>query len=182
MTHRALHRSPLACTMLAATATMCDVLSWGGETQALIWHPGEQRVIAINALGVAPSGATFEFYKSRGMAQPPEFGPLAAITPGTPGGLFVMLAEYGRLSLAEVLAPAITLADGYPIEAQTANLIERDKDLLKQWPDSARVLLPHPGQARAAPRARPRSWRPTSCSTVGRSAPSSRPPCRRRAA
>jgi gamma-glutamyltranspeptidase/glutathione hydrolase len=142
-----------ACAMLAATATMWDVLSWGGETQALIWHPRERRVIAINALGVAPSGATVEFYKSRGMAQPPEFGPLAAVTPGTPGGLLVMLAEYGRLSLAEVLAPAITLADGYPIEAQTANLIERDKDLLKQWPDSARVLLPHAGQAREAPRA-----------------------------
>lgn len=142
-----------ACAMLAATATMWDVLSWGGETQALIWHPGERRVIAINALGVAPSGATVEFYKSRGMAQPPEFGPLAAVTPGTPGGLFVMLAEYGRLSLAEVLAPAIALADGYPIEAQTANLIERDKDLLKQWPDSARVLLPHAGQPREAPRA-----------------------------
>lgn len=142
-----------ACAMLAATATMWDVLSWGGETQALIWHPGERRVIAINALGVAPTGATVEFYKSRGMAQPPEFGPLAAVTPGTPGGLFVMLAEYGRLSLGEVLAPAITLADGYPIEAQTANLIERDKDLLKQWPDSARVLLPHAGQAREAPKA-----------------------------
>lgn len=142
-----------ACAMLAATATMWDVLSWGGETQALIWHPRERRVIAINALGVAPSGATVEFYKSRGMAQPPEFGPLAAVTPGTPGGLLVMLAEYGRLSLAEVLAPAITLADGYPIEAQTANLIERDKELLKQWPDSRRVLLPHAGQPREAPRA-----------------------------
>jgi gamma-glutamyltranspeptidase/glutathione hydrolase len=142
-----------ACAMLAATATMWDVLSWGGETQALIWHPRERRVIAINALGVAPSGATVEFYKSRGMAQPPEFGPLAAVTPGTPGGLLVMLAEYGRLSLAEVLAPAITLADGYPIEAQTANAIERDKELLKQWPDSRRVLLPHAGQPREAPRA-----------------------------
>ena len=37
----------------------------------------------------------------------------------------MMLAEYGTLSLAEVLAPAIALADGYPIEAQTADRIER---------------------------------------------------------
>ena len=40
-----------ACAMLAATSTMWDTLSWGGETQALIWHPGLKRVIAINALG-----------------------------------------------------------------------------------------------------------------------------------
>ncbi len=142
-----------ACAMIAATATMWDVLSWGGETQALIWHPRERRVIAINALGVAPSGATVEFFRARGMERPPEFGPLAAVTPGTPGGILVMLAEYGRLPLAEVFAPAIILAEGYPIEAQTADSIERVKELLKQWPDSRRVLLPHLGQAREAPRA-----------------------------
>ena len=96
-----------ACAMLAATSTMFDVLSWGGETQALIYHPGERKVIAINALGVAPSGATPEFFRERGYAQPPEYGPLAAVTPGTPGGLLVMLAEYGTLSLADVLAPAL---------------------------------------------------------------------------
>ena len=142
-----------ACAMIAATATMWDTLHWGGETQALIWHPVEKRVIAINALGVAPSGATVEFFRSRGMLHPPEHGPLAAVTPGTPGGILVMLAEYGKLSLAEVLAPAITLADGYPIEAQTADTIERNKAKIKEWPDSARVMLPHaikPGAPHAA--------------------------------
>jgi len=144
-----------ACAMIAATATMWDVLHWGGETQALIWHPQERQVIAINALGVAPSGATPEFFKSKGMKYPPEFGPLAAVTPGTPGGIMVMLAEYGRLSLAEVLAPAIELADGYPMEAQTATLIERNKGKLKEWSDSARVMLPHRQDAAAAGREGP---------------------------
>lgn len=142
-----------ACAMLAATSTMWDTLSWGGETQALLWHPRERRVIAINALGVAPSGATVQFFRDRGMKYPPEYGPLAAVTPGTPGGLMVMLAQYGRLSLAEVLQPAIELADGYPIEAELANRIERDKRVLKQWPETVRVLLPHAGEPREAPRA-----------------------------
>ncbi len=142
-----------ACAMLAATATMFDVLSWGGETQALIYHPQQQKVIAINALGVAPSGATPEYFKSNGYAQPPEYGPLAAVTPGTPGGLLVMLAEYGTLSLAQVLAPAIQLAEGYPMEAQTADSIERQKVQIKQWPSSAKLFLTHPGEAREAPRA-----------------------------
>ncbi|HEV2766009.1 MAG TPA: gamma-glutamyltransferase, partial [Pyrinomonadaceae bacterium] len=80
-------------------------------------------------------------------------GPLAAVTPGTPGGLLVMLAEFGRLSLKDVLEPSIQLADGYPIEAQLANTIEREKRRLKQWRYSREVLLPHLGQQREAPSA-----------------------------
>ena len=125
-----------ACAMLAATCTMWDVLSWGGETQALIYNPKTGKVLAINALGVAPTGATAEFYKSKGYKYPPEYGPLAAVTPGTPGGLMVMLAEYGTMSLKEVLAPAMEMAAGYPIEAQTANSIERAKNRIKEWPYS----------------------------------------------
>jgi len=75
-----------SCAMLAATCTMWDVLSWGGETQALIYNPKTKKVIAINALGVAPTGATADFYKSKGYQYPPEYGPLAAVTPGTAGG------------------------------------------------------------------------------------------------
>ncbi len=140
-----------AAAMLAATCTMWDTLGWGGETQALIYNPKTKKVIGLNALGAAPSGATPDFYRSKGMAYPPEYGPLAAVTPGTPGGLLVMLAEYGTLSLKEVLAPAIQLADGFPIEAQLANTIERQKSWLKQWPYSRAVMLPHLRDTSAAP-------------------------------
>ena len=47
-----------ACAMLGAVCTMHDVLCWGGETQALIYNPKTGKVIGLNALGVAPSGAT----------------------------------------------------------------------------------------------------------------------------
>ncbi len=142
-----------SCAMLAATCTMWDVLSWGGETQALIYNPKTKKVIAINAMGVAPTGATPEFFKSRDMNFPPQYGPLAATTPGTPGGICYMLAEYGTMSLKEVLAPAMDLAAGYPIEAQTANSIERGKDQIKQWPYSKQVFLTHAGEKREAPEA-----------------------------
>lgn len=140
-----------SCAMLAATCTMFDVLSWGGETQALIYNPKTKKVIAINALGVAPTGATADFFKSKGMNYPPQYGPLAAVTPGTPGGLMHMLAEYGTMSLKEVLAPAMQLAEGYPIEAQTANSFEREKERIKQWPYSKTIFLPHLGEKREAP-------------------------------
>ena len=54
-----------ACAMLAAVTTMWDVLSWGGETQALIYNPKTRKVIAIDALGVAPTGATPEFFRAQ---------------------------------------------------------------------------------------------------------------------
>jgi len=87
------------------------------------------------------------------MNYPPEYGPLSAVTPGTPGGLMTMLAEYGRLSLKDVLAPAMEMAQGYPIEAQTANAIERYKAQIKEWPYSKSVFLPHLGEQREAPMA-----------------------------
>ncbi len=146
------------CAMLAATSTMWDTLGWGGETQALIFDPRSDEVVGINALGAAPTGATVEFYREKGHVYPPEYGPLAAVTPGTPGGLIAMLSRYGTMSLADVLEPAIQMADGYPIERAQADNMERRREMLQQWPDSARVFLPHlsssgDGDGRAAPRA-----------------------------
>ena len=141
-----------ACAMLAAACTMHDALSWGGETQALVYHPELKKVIGINALGVAPTGATADFFLNRGLRYPPGEGPLAAVTPGTPGGLMLMLAEYGTMSLEEVLRPAIQMAEGYPMEAGTSEWIESSKRSLKAWPYSKEIFLPHLGESYEAPK------------------------------
>ena len=60
-----------ACAMLAADATAWTTLSWGGETQALIYNPNTGKVIAINGLGVAPTGATPAYFHKLGMKYPP---------------------------------------------------------------------------------------------------------------
>jgi len=140
-----------ACAMLAATCTMWDTLSWGGETQVLIYNPKTKKVIALNALGFAPTGATADFFKKKGYNFPPEYGPLAATTPGTPGGLIYMLSNYGTMSLEQVLAPSMQLAKGYAIESQAANIMERYKSQIKEWPYSKKVFLPHAGEKREAP-------------------------------
>jgi gamma-glutamyltranspeptidase/glutathione hydrolase len=134
-----------AAAMLAATSTMWDVLGWGGETQALIHNPETGEVVGINGLGNAPTGATPEFFRERDMEVPPAFGPLAAVTPGTPGALMTMLAEYGTMSLGEVLAPAIQMAEGYPIEEGAVNRIEAYADTIRQWETSTEVFLPNEG-------------------------------------
>jgi len=130
-----------ACAMIASTCTMFDVLSWGGETQALIYNPITKEVIGINALGMAPTGATPEFYKSKGYQYPPATGPLAAVTPGTPGGILVMLANYGTKSLKEVLAPAMQLAEGYPMDDDVHRQMTRYADDLLTWPYSKKVFF-----------------------------------------
>ena len=140
-----------SCAMLAATSTMWDVLGWGGETQALIYHPKLKKVIGINALGVAPSNATPELFRSKGYIIPPKYGPLSAVTPGTPAGLMTMLAEYGTMSLEEILQPALEMAKGYPIEAQAANSIEKNKGEIKKWKYSKEIFLTHQGEEREAP-------------------------------
>jgi gamma-glutamyltranspeptidase / glutathione hydrolase len=141
-----------ACAMLASMCTQWAVLSWGGETQAIIYNPKTKKVISIDALGFAPGEATVAYYyKSKGYYFPPEYGPLAAVTPGTPGGLCYMLAEYGTMSLKQVLAPAMQLAAGYAIDAQVANNMEKGMANIKQWPYSSKVFITHPGEQREAP-------------------------------
>ena len=116
-----------ACAMLGAVATMWDTLSWGGETQALIYNPHTKKVVGINALGVAPTGATPEFYRQKGMKYPPEYGPLAAVTPGTPGGLMVMLAEFGTLTSPTCSRRRSRWPTATRSRPQAADAIERQK-------------------------------------------------------
>ena len=150
--HRGGNAVDASCAMLAATCTMWDVLSWGGETQALIYNPNTKKVIGINALGAAPTGATPEFFKGLGLNYPPDKGPLSAVTPGTPAGLMTMLAEYGRLSLREILQPAMQMAEGYPMEADAIRRINQTAKDIEKWPYSREVFLTHPGEEQPAPR------------------------------
>ncbi len=69
----------------------------------------------------------------------------------------VMLAEYGKLSLAEVLAPAMQMAEGYPIEKSQADNMEKRRKVIERWSYSTDVFLPHRDESdpekRAAPQA-----------------------------
>lgn len=132
-----------ACAMLAVVCTMHDDVGWGGETQALIYNPKTGKVIGINGLGVAPTGATPEFFLEMELKYPPREGPLAALTPGNPGAFMVMLAEFGSLSLEQVLAPAMEMADGFAVEQQLILRIRRNRDKLEKWPYSRTLFLPH---------------------------------------
>src|SRR6266540_3730278 len=138
-------RGILGVAAVAAAVAVSQAATNKPPLHARKWLAITGKLVGVNALGVAPTGATPEFFRGKGMAYPPEYGPLAAVTPGTPGGIMVMLAEYGKLSLADVLGPSIELADGYAIEQQLVSTAARQRDWLLKWPESRRVLLPHSG-------------------------------------
>lgn len=135
-----------ACAMLAAVCVMTDSLHFGGETQTLVYDPQLNKVFGVNGMGHAYTGATPEFFFDQGMAFPPNYDVLAASTPGTPRGLMYQLAEWGTMSLEQVLAPAIRMAEGYPIEQQLVNSIASQKQRLSGWKYSAPIYLPNGGE------------------------------------
>jgi gamma-glutamyltranspeptidase/glutathione hydrolase len=143
MFHKGGNAVDSAAAMLAATSTMWDVLSWGGETQALIYNPSPQGDRDQRSRRCANRRHARLLSLEEHAIPLPEYGPLSAVTPGTPGGLMVMRAEYGTMSLAEVLAPAIEMADGYTDRAagrEDINEPETKAEIVK-WPSSRAVFF-----------------------------------------
>src|SRR6266540_2355080 len=137
-------------SLLLLGSLLIPMTAAGQRTQKPVLHG--RHWIAITGKPLAATAGAMMFQKG-GNAVDAACAMLAAVTPGTPGGLMTMLAEYGTLSLKEVLGPAIQMADGYPIEEETANSIERSKARIKQWKYSPAVFLTHRGEAREAPAA-----------------------------
>jgi gamma-glutamyltranspeptidase/glutathione hydrolase len=75
----------------------------------------------------------------------PGNGPMAGAIPAVVDALAIALAEYGTLSLADVLEPAINLADGFPWYTFLDNGLTSQLDAIKRSPSGARVYLQGPG-------------------------------------
>jgi len=137
-----------ACAMLASTCTMWDVLSWGGETQALIYNPRTGKVIAINALGVAPTGATVSFFRNkRNEIILPSMDRSQRFT-GTPGDCALLLAEYGTMSLKDVLGPPCSRPTGIRLRPRQRIVWSEIKPCLNNGLIPKASFLPHPGEQR----------------------------------
>src|SRR4051794_25224424 len=128
-------------TVLAAAVTEQDHFGLGGEIPILIKLAGKP-VVAISGIGTAPRKATIEFYKARKpelwedpahMTPMPAEGILAAPVPGVFDGLILALDQFGTMSFAQVAAPAIEYADGFPITEVFADYIRGTQPLLEIW-------------------------------------------------
>jgi gamma-glutamyltranspeptidase / glutathione hydrolase len=157
---RMLHRGGNAvdagvAAVLAASVIEFSHFGFGGEVPVII-KPANKPVITINGQGQAPELATREFFEKRtpqsgddagrGGSKPPPIpstGPLAATVPGVLDAMIVALDNYGTLKLADVMQPAIELADAFPIDEMRVNYIRNTRQVYEQWPASRAVFLPN---------------------------------------
>ncbi len=117
----------------------------GGEAPILIHLAQEHRSVAINGQGWAPRAATIDWFRSRGIRLIPSDGFLPATVPAQFASWCTALLNYGTASLADVLGPAVELAEGgFPMYTALRNGITPVAErYLQEWPTSAAVYLPN---------------------------------------
>jgi gamma-glutamyltranspeptidase / glutathione hydrolase len=116
----------------------------GGDMPALAYVASENKVRVLAAQGPAPAGATIAHYHDLGLDMVPGAGLLAATVPGTVDGWLMLLADLGRLHLADVLAPAIHYAEhGCPVLKNVADTVWTMAQMFAaEWPTSASLWMP----------------------------------------
>ncbi|MEK7285233.1 MAG: gamma-glutamyltransferase, partial [Chloroflexota bacterium] len=114
---------------------------FGGVAPIMVYLPGMAEPETIDGLGRWPASLDLATYRARYGDDMP-IGIPRSVTPGAPDAWLTALARYGRLTLADVLAPAIELCDGFPVFPRLAVAIERLEGRIRQWPSSAAVFLP----------------------------------------
>jgi gamma-glutamyltranspeptidase/glutathione hydrolase len=114
----------------------------GGDLFALVYEAKTGKLYGLNASGWAPKALTADYLLGKGITSMPQAGIHSVTVPGTVDGWDKLLTRFGRKSLAEVLAPAITYADeGFPV-GEVVNAYWRDSEkALKADEPTARTFL-----------------------------------------
>ena len=88
----------------------------GGDLFAIVWIEKEGKLFGLNGSGRSPMSLTLEHFKKLGLASIPAYGPLPVTVPGCVDAWFMLHDRFGKLPMAEVLAPAIRYArEGFPL-------------------------------------------------------------------
>jgi gamma-glutamyltranspeptidase/glutathione hydrolase len=141
-----------AAVAAAATLNVVEPGSTGigGDMFALIWNAKERKVVALNGSGRQAAAANVNDVKKAGFSSIPNDGPgswFAVSVPGTVDGWQTALEHYGRMTLKEVLAPAIHYAlNGYAVSEIIAHGWQGNQQKLSFKP-SGKQFLPINGRA-----------------------------------
>lgn len=114
----------------------------GGDLFALVWWNDKQRLHGLNASGRAPMGLTLEDLRKTGLERMPERGPLPVTVPGCVDGWFELHQRFGRLSMEEILAPAVRYArEGAPVPPVIASYWKSGQLLGRLYPEFGETFL-----------------------------------------
>lgn len=130
--------------------TSCGI---GGGGFMVIFERRTGRVAALDYRESAPAGAQRDMFVRNGAADSSlsRYGGLAVAVPGEIAGTSAALRRYGKLTWAQVAAPAIALArEGFAIEPHLAQSIQHNQERIRQAPALATILLRSDGTPRAA--------------------------------
>ncbi len=110
----------------------------GGDLFAIVWDPKTRRLHGYNGSGRSPKGLSLQWFVDNGYRDIPPHGPLPVTVPGTVDAWFALHERFGRLPIADNLAPAIRYArDGHPVHETIAYYWDRSVPILSKWPGFA---------------------------------------------
>lgn len=116
----------------------------GGDLFAIVWDAEKEELVGLNASGRAPKAMTLEYFQKNGIDKIPPFGPLPVSVPGTVDGWFELHGRYGRLSMQQILAPAIAYArDGFPVSEVIAYYMQSNAARIGEFPGFKETYMPN---------------------------------------
>ena len=98
----------------------------GGDLFAIVYEAKTGKLYGLNASGRSPKSLTLDYFKAKGLKAIPPLGPLPVSVPGCVDGWIELNKRFGKLSMEQLLAPAISYADnGFPMSEQVAYYVGR---------------------------------------------------------
>lgn len=129
-----------AAAVLAASVTEIQLFGFGGEAPAVLYDAKGKRVVVVNGQGLSPAAATPEVWAGKPYVD--FHGPLAATVPAVLDSMSIVLAQFGTKGLSEVIAPAIELADGFPMYDVLRDALLRERKNCERYPTTMAVYYP----------------------------------------
>ena len=115
----------------------------GGDLFAIVWDNKTKKLYGLNASGRSPYKATREYFKAQKLKSIPEYGPLPWSVPGCVSGWDELHKKFGKMPLADILAPTIEYAnDGFPVTEVIAAGWAKSKAKLEKSPDAFATYFP----------------------------------------
>jgi gamma-glutamyltranspeptidase/glutathione hydrolase len=116
----------------------------GSDTVILVYDAKAKHVVSINGEGTAPKLATIDWYKKNLDGKLPQSDTLLSGTvPGVVDAWYLLLDRWGTMTFAQVLQPAIEVAEeGFPIGERMAAAIVGSRKL-KKYPTSEKLYFPN---------------------------------------
>ena len=116
----------------------------GGDLFAIVWDAENEELTALNASGRSPKSLTLDYFIEKEMTKIPSHGPLPVSVPGCVDGWFELHGKYGKLSMTELLQPAIDYAEkGFPVTELIAYYMGRSVPFLSKYEGFAEVFAPN---------------------------------------